>query len=97
MKSAAFVGSIQGKEGSKAHLNPMSAVGMDDRVFRERELAALLRAERSRPSLLQCDETKADGCELARLKKTTAKHKLLLARANEMIVSFKPQDSSSDL
>ncbi len=43
MKSAAFVGSIQGKEGSKAHLNLMSSVGLDDRVFGERELAALLR------------------------------------------------------
>ncbi len=44
MKSAAFVGSLQGKEGSKAHLNLMSSVGLDDRVFGERELAALLRA-----------------------------------------------------
>lgn len=59
---------MQGKEGSKAHLNPMSAVGLDGRVFRERELAALLRAERSRLSLPQCDDTKADGCELAKVE-----------------------------
>lgn len=43
----------------------MSAVGLDDRVFEERKLAPLLRAERNRPSLVQCDEPKADGCELA--------------------------------
>lgn len=70
----------------------MSVVGLNDRVFKEQELATLPRAERSRHSLLQCDEPNADGCELA---ETTAKHKLLLVGANGMIVSFKPENRQS--